>query len=337
MEEVPLLYQFSEGGEGAEIVYALRNDSTLAQMALDNIGSAGQKMRKIYQRRLPENPSKDYYYIIRETEPLRSMLVEYGFIDNTNDSVKLKTNLNNYVEGVVKAIADYLGVTYTAPGTTSSDTEGLYIVKRGDTLYSIARANNTSVSEIKRLNGLTSDTLTVGQKLLLKGTVEPEVELITYTVKRGDSLSRLATLYNTDINTIKNLNNLTSNTIVIGQQLQLPKPEDYSDNVDYQTYIVQKGDSLWLIANRFNTTVDDIVSLNNLSSINLQIGDMLKIPNDGYDNNTNSYTTTYTVKSGDSLWSISKKYNISVDELKKANGLTSNLLSIGQQLNIPNN
>ena len=48
----------SGGGEGAEIVYALRNDDTLASMALENIGDAGQKMRKIYQRRLPEDPSK---------------------------------------------------------------------------------------------------------------------------------------------------------------------------------------------------------------------------------------------------------------------------------------
>ena len=53
------------GGEGAEVVYALRNDPTLAQSILDNIEKKGQKKRKIYQRRLPENPSKDYYYIIR--------------------------------------------------------------------------------------------------------------------------------------------------------------------------------------------------------------------------------------------------------------------------------
>ena len=65
----------SGGGEGAEIVYALRNDDTLASIALENIGDAGQKMRKIYQRRLPEDPSKDYYYIIRETTPMQSLLV----------------------------------------------------------------------------------------------------------------------------------------------------------------------------------------------------------------------------------------------------------------------
>ena len=61
---------------------------------------------------------------------------------------------------------------------------------------------------------------------------------------------------------------------------------------------------------------------------NLQIGDKLKIPK------SNS-KKTYTVQKGDSLWSIAKKYNVGVEELKLANNLTSNLLSIGQKLIIP--
>ena len=101
-------------------------------MALENIGDAGQKMRKIYQRRLPEDPSKDYYYIIRETSPMQSLLVEYGFIDNSADQKKLQNNLTDYVEGVVKAIADYGGYTYTPPGMSNKDT---YIVQKGDTIF----------------------------------------------------------------------------------------------------------------------------------------------------------------------------------------------------------
>lgn len=102
-------------------------------MALENIGDAGQKMRKIYQRRLPENPSKDYYYIIRETDPMQSLLVEYGFIDNSADQQKLKNNLTDYVEGVVKAIADYGGYEYTPPGMSGSN--NTYTVVKGDTLF----------------------------------------------------------------------------------------------------------------------------------------------------------------------------------------------------------
>lgn len=79
----------------------MRNNSTLAKDILTSIGEAGQIMRKYYQRRLPENPNKDYYYIIRETSPMQSLLVEYGFIDNAKDQVKLQNDLLSYVEAVV--------------------------------------------------------------------------------------------------------------------------------------------------------------------------------------------------------------------------------------------
>ena len=124
---------------------------------LNNIGEQGQTMRKVYQRRLPENPSLDYYYIIRQTNPLQSLLVEYGFIDNQADIKKLQNNLLNYVEGVVKAIADYANVPYTSPGTTPP-TGNEYIVKKGDTLYSIAKLLNTTIEELKRVNNLSSNS-----------------------------------------------------------------------------------------------------------------------------------------------------------------------------------
>ena len=124
------------GGEGAEVVYSLKNEPTLAQRVLDNIGAAGQIKRKIYQRRLPENPNKDYYYILRETGNLEPILIEYGFIDNERDSEKLKNNLNDYAEAVVKAVAEYAGYRYKTP-EENKESE-IYFVKKGDTLYSIS-------------------------------------------------------------------------------------------------------------------------------------------------------------------------------------------------------
>lgn len=329
------------GGEGAEIVYGLRNSSKLAGMALDNIGNAGQLKRKVYQRRLPENPNKDYYYIIRETDPLESILVEYGFIDNSRDASKLRNNLNDYVEGVVKAIAEYSNVPYTPPNTIIDDTipSNTYVVQRGDNLYSIATKFNTTVSEIKRLNNLTSDTLTIGQLLVIREDnnntdTNPDIPINTsiYTVQRGDTLYGIATKYNLTVDQLKELNNLTSNNLSVGQQIIVPTTNNNEEQIEDNSniYIVQRGDSLWLIAKKFNTNVNDLINLNNLSTINLQVGDQLLIPN----NNTNQ--NTYTVKSGDTLWSIARDNNISVNTLKEANGLTSNLLSIGQQLIIPN-
>ena len=326
------------GGEGAEIVYALRNEPTLATMALNNIGDAGQIKRRIYQRRLPENPNKDYYYILRETGNTEPLLVEYGFIDNANDAAKLRNNLESYVEGVVKAIADYAGYIYTPPGIQ----DNYYIVKSGDTLYSIARKYNTTVDELKRINNLTSNTLSIGMKLLVS-EIDEGYPSTTYTVVSGDTLYSIASRFNTTVSEIKQLNNLTNNTLSIGQKLLIPTleepgdteipelpPENNETPPETEIYIVEKGDSLWLIAKKYNTTVDELISLNNLNSINLQIGDKLLVPK------ASTEQTIYTVQKGDTLWSIAKKNNVSVDSLKEANTLANNLLSVGQQLIIPN-
>lgn len=285
------------GGEGAEIVYALRNDDTLAKMALNNIGAAGQLMRKVYQRRLPENPNKDYYYILRETgENTEPILVEYGFIDNTRDANRLRNNLLDYVEGVVKALAEYTNTPYQAPGSE----DGYYTVKRGDTLYSIASRYNTTVAELKRLNNLQSDTLTIGQILKISEIETPPItNYETYIVKKGDSLYSIAQMFNTTVDTIKSINNLTSNSLMIGQQLQVPKTsqdEEEFPEKDYTYYTVVKGDSLWSIAKRYGISVDDLIKLNDLTDINLKIGDVLKVPN------TEINIKTYTVKSGDTIF-----------------------------------
>ena len=92
--------------------------------------------------------------------------------------------------------------------------------------------------------------------------------------------------------------------------------------------MVQKGDSLWLIANKYDTTVEQIKSTNNLSSNLLSIGQVLVIP-------SSSNFITYVVKKGDSLWLIANKYNTTVNQIKKLNNLSSDLLSIGQKLLIP--
>jgi len=333
MGEIHLSLLTSAGGEGAEVVYALRNTPTLANMILNNIGEAGQVKRKIYQRRLPENPNKDYYYIIRDTGNAEALLVEYGFIDNVKDAAKLRNNLENYVEGVVKAIADYANYPYTPPGEVS----GYYTVKRGDTLYKIANQFNLSVAELKALNNLTSDTLKIGQKLNVSSSMEPPIpepqipqnEFI-YKVQKGDTLYKIANDFGTSVDELKNINNLTSNTLMIGQELLIPgisAPEEEMD--EYSIYTVKKGDSLWAIAKNYNISVDDLINLNNLTDLTLQIGDQLKVPQKDISENI------YTVKSGDTLWSIARENNVSVSELKEANNLSSNLLSIGQQLILP--
>ena len=112
-----------------------------------------------------------------------------------------------------------------------------------------------------------------------------------------------------------------------GIHQNVPSP---SPNPDTVQYVVKAGDSLWLIAQKYGTTVDAIKKLNGLTSDVLNIGQVLKIPTQG----ALPYIE-YTVRSGDSLWLIARRYNTTVDEIRRLNGLTSNLLNIGQVLRIP--
>ncbi len=366
----------SGGGEGAEVIYALRNRDTLARRILENIGTTGQTTRKYYQRRLPSDTSKDYYFIHRNTGNLEPLIVEYGFIDDTKDVEFLKENYKELAEAVIAAVANYIGVPYTPPegittntyvvqkgdslysianklGTTVSELkkennlttntlqigevlriptkeiyegeENVYIVQKGDTLYSVAMANNTTVDELKRINNLTSNILSTGQLLKIPSALLPES---TYIVKKGDSLYSIANKYNTTVDELKRINNLTSNILSIGQVLKLPsdKVSDVEKEENTISYTVQKGDSLYSIARKYSTTIDKIKDLNNLTTNLLSIGQVLLIPTD------TNLETTYTVQKGDSLYSIAKKYDTTVDRLKQLNNLKSNLLSIGQIL-----
>ena len=312
-----------QGAEGAEVIYALRNDDTLASNILTALGNAGQTMRKVYQRRYPSDTSKDYYFIHRNTgSQTQPVIVEYGFIDNPEDLARIQANYKEYVDAVVDA------VIATANGQTIPSGQGgnYYTVKSGDSLWSIANKYNTTVNELKSLNNLSSNILQVGQILVLPSSTNDDNSGNTYTVKLGDSLWSIANKYNTTVSNLKSLNNLSSDVLQIGQVLSVPSNSVSVGN----TYTVKSGDSLWSIANKYNTTVSNLKSLNNLSSDVLQIGQVLNVPS-----NSVSMGNTYTVKSGDSLWNVANRYGISVAELKSLNNLSSDVLQIGQVLNVP--
>ena len=150
-----------------------------------------------------------------------------------------------------------------------------------------------------------------------------------YTVKRGDTLYGISKQFDVAVETIKRVNNLTSNTITVGQVLSIPT------NTTTATYTVKAGDTLYKIANQYNTTVQELIELNNLSSNILSIGQQLKVPVEGTNNQPDSNYITYTVVKGDNLYNIANKYGVTVETIKQANNLTSNLLSIGQILKIP--
>lgn len=308
-------------GDGAEIIYALRNNDTFAKKIATEFENAGQNVRKYYQRRLPSNPAKDYYYIMRDTPNNETVIVEYGFADSTGDDVsQLKNNWENLAEAVTKAIVEYAGGKYVAPLDSN-----YYTVKSGDSLWSISRKFGITVDELKNANNLSSNLLSIGQNLIIPGKDLDDIGE-EYVVKKGDTLYSIARKYNTSVDNLKSINNITTDSLAIGQIIKLPSTSDVASD----TYIVKKGDSLYSIARTYNTSVDKLKEINNLTSNALAIGQVLKLPSSNASENV-----VYTVKKGDSLYSIAREYGTTVDAIKKLNNITSNTLSIGQKLLLP--
>ena len=299
------------GGDGAEIIYALRNNDILSSKIAKELERSGQNVRKYYQRRLPSNPSKDYYYLLRDTPNNETVIVEYGFADSKGDDINLlKNNWESLAEAVTKAIVEYAGGTYK-----SIDNDAYYTVKKGDTLYSIVKKFNVDINDLKNINNLVSNLISVGQNLIIPTLIDSEKE---YIVAKGDTLYSIAQKLGTTVDNLKSINNQITDSLSIGQILKIP---DNSSN-----YIVKKGDTLYGIAKNNNTTVDNLIAINNLTNPNISIGQTLKIKNDN---------NIYTVLKDDTLYSIARKFNTTVNELMSLNNLESIVLTIGQKLLIP--
>lgn len=307
------------GGDGAEIIYALRNNDKFAKKLATEFENAGQSVRKYYQRRLPSNPAKDYYYIMRDTPNNETVIVEYGFADTISDANLIKNDWKKLAEAVTKAIVEYAGGKYVAPLGSN-----YYTVKSGDSLWSISRKFGVSVNELKKVNNLSSNLLSIGQNLIIPGK-KNNTSSNEYVVKKGDTLYGIANKYNVSVDNLKSYNNLSTDSLSIGQKIKIP-----DNKVNSNEYVVKSGDSLYSISRKYGVSVDELMSVNNLKSTVLSVGQVLKIPNSGEVTNV-----IYTVKKGDSLWSIAKNNKTTVDAIVKLNNLSNANLSIGQKLLLP--
>lgn len=308
-------------GSGVQIVYALRDNNNLPNNIRDALEENNIEVTKVFQRRLPSYTSKDYYFIHRDTKNTIPVSIYYGDVDVSSDTTNLKDNYKIYGDSVVDGILAFTNYNPVSENKT-------YIVKAGDSLWSIAKKFDVSVEELKKTNNLSSNLLSIGQKLNIPSEeVPPQTgDFIVYTVSSGDTIYSIAKKYNLSVNDIIDYNDLSSTSLQIGKQLLIPVIKQNNN-----TYIVKAGDTLYTIARRYGISVDELKNYNNLTSNNLSIGQRLNIPS----SEENDNETLYVVKAGDSLYSIASKYDTTVSDIMKLNNLKTNLLNIGMVLKIP--
>lgn len=158
---------------------------------------------------------------------------------------------------------------------------------------------------------------------------------MTYTVKMGDTLYGISNQFGVSVSELASLNNIKGSNLSIGQILKIPSNSGTNPNTLFM-YTVKSGDTLYKIAMKYNTTVNEIMKLNYLKNTNLSIGQILRIP-EMYTKEEDMVMPSYinyTVKSGDTLYSIARKYNVDINTLMKDNALTSTNLTIGKNLRI---
>lgn len=275
--------------------------------------------------------------------------------------------------GKKKVLMSVTASAIVASGFIATDTVNAssYKVQSGDTLWSIANDHNLSLIELKTLNNLSTDSIQPNQVIkvatdkAIKSTNNTETRkesklhsktnsASTYTVQAGDTLSQISQKYNVSINDLIAWNNLDSTLIFPGNVLSVSKGNTTSKgntinnnnqtNDNQVTYTVKSGDTLAKIAKQYKTTVTKLKEWNNLNSDLIRAGQKLSVQANNNTNTdelknsnqikTNDNKATYIVKSGDTLSRIANSYNITTQDLKKWNNLTTDKIHIGQKINI---
>lgn len=256
--------------------------------------------------------------------------------------------------GFLRKVTLLLGTTLLLSFATATS----ITVAHGDSLWSIAQAHGTSVAELQRLNNLTTDALRIGQTLIISEAAPTAP--VTITVVAGDTLWNLARAHGTTVAELRALNQLTTDALSLGQKLVVrnevvaeaaPAPvaeaaevataaDAVADNpvatqaateaaTTPESVTVQPGDTLYVLAQKYEVTVEDLQAWNNLDGSALQPGQVLAV--------SAPRPETVTLSAGDSLWTLADALGVTAEELAEANSITlATVLDPGTTLRVPN-
>ncbi|WP_243387398.1 LysM peptidoglycan-binding domain-containing protein [Bacillus kexueae] len=328
-EEYPLLTYRVQGGDTLYLI-AEKFRTSIAQLKSFNQLSSNT----IYPGQELTIPA--FSYEVTSGDSLSLIAKKFG---TTVDSIK---EMNKLTSDVIFA-GQHLLIPATASNEKAAPSKPLtdYTVVKGDSLSLIAKRFSMTVEELKQLNGLSTDHIYIGQTVKVYAkSVEEEItegaSTSTYIVVAGDTLSLIAKKFNVTVDSLKKVNQLTTDVIYVGQSLKIPtQPEN---PVQTQTHVVEAGDTLYKIAVRYGVTVQDIKEKNNLQSDVIYVGQRIIIPiQQPVSNDNTNVEETYVVAQGDTLSLIAKKHNTTVDAIKALNGLNTDIIYVGQTLKIPTN
>jgi LysM repeat protein/N-acetylmuramoyl-L-alanine amidase len=263
-----------------------------------------------------DDTSDSPIHVVRQGETLSEIALDHGV------SVDALMNWNNLRgETIFKGQRLQIG---------SHPLPDWYMVKSGDTLSEIAIQFGISIVSIRRLNDLTGDRIYAGQRLKLRQTTGQPKDDMVHTVKKNETLWGIAQRYGMDVSELKGLNRLTKDTITPGMRLLVfEETEDFSDEPSEQfEYVVQNEDNLEKIAKEFDVGVGLIRRLNHIRGDRIFPGQRLQLRPSSLEEGV------HVVRYGETLSSISTKYEVDLQEIREINGIEDDMILSGRKLRL---
>ena len=350
---------------GQELVVYVPSDKKDFYASLDNQTTAEKTSSK---SNLLKQNNEIIYYKVRRGDNLNLIANKFGVdVNSLKEWNRIEGNKINYGEKL--KIYSNRSEKYIAAAEKSNIRSKSniyrYRVKRGDSIYELSSKFGVPIVTLKRWNGLKNNYLRIGQTLKIyendnaeslgDNSPKTSANVNYYKVKSGDAISQIADLYNVSVSSIRRWNNLHNNKIEAGKTLKIYSDSDINDigdnsgdesGADY--YKVKRGDTISKIADKNNVSVKDIKKWNGLSDDNIAAGTKLKVSAEVSKKETKEKLVKrsskekiekqkleiHKVRRGDSLYSIAREHNMSLQELKKLNKLSSTEIKIGQKIRV---
>ena len=311
------------------------------------------------------------YYTVKSGDTLNKIAAQYGVsVANLRSWNGISGDLIFVGQKLIVkkgASGNTGGSNNGGSNNNQSGTNTYYTVKSGDTLNKIAAQYGVSVANLRSWNGISGDLIFVGQKLIVKkgasgntggsnngGSNNNQSGTNTYyTIKSGDTLNKIAAQYGVSVANLRSWNGISGDLIFAGQKIIVKKgtsgntggsSNGGSNNNQSGTntyYTIKSGDTLNKISAQFGVSVANLQAWNNISGSLIFAGQKIIVKKGANSGSTNTNkptnngggaTTSYTIKSGDTLNKISAQFGVSVANLRSWNGIKGDLIFAGQTI-----